>query len=457
MHEYVFTLDERARLSEDEALRRRFDHRNIRILRWACWPLAALSLGLFIAAAVARGDATRAAIAFLALTAAVGTGLLLRRVVAGKESHRWLAPLALLAEERGRAFTLAFLATTYLLLWGYAFGLRPGPYLLGTLFAWFAVAFRLLPSETALLYIGNAGFVATEAMVTGGFTAKGDESVLAVLPNVAFAMVLSLWLTRRARMMFQEEWRAAKVDAVEQLRIRDELGFARELQLSMLPREAPPVPWIEAAAMSLPATEVGGDYYDYLVIDEGRLVAVTGDVAGHGIASGIVLSGVRSGLALLAGELSDPGAVMRRLHRMVRQTLRHRMLVSLSILLFDRANHTATLTAAAHPPLFVRRASGSVERIDTSSLPLGNGLGDRFDQRVIGFEPGDAFVLQTDGVYETTSPSGESYGFLRMERVLASVDGSASAIRDAILRDLWAFKGTAPQGDDVTVVVLRVK
>ncbi|HSN68695.1 MAG TPA: PP2C family protein-serine/threonine phosphatase, partial [Thermoanaerobaculia bacterium] len=157
------------------------------------------------------------------------------------------------------------------------------------------------------------------------------------------------------------------------------------------------------------------------------------------------------------GELSDPGAVMRRLHRMVRQTLRHRMLVSLSILLFDRANRTATLTAAAHPPLFVRRASGSVERSDTSSLPLGNGLGDRFDQRVIHFEPGDAFVLQTDGVYETTSPGGESYGFLRMERVLASVDGSASAIRDAILRDLWTFKGPAPQGDDVTVVVLKVR
>jgi sigma-B regulation protein RsbU (phosphoserine phosphatase) len=277
-----------------------------------------------------------------------------------------------------------------------------------------------------------------------------------VLPNLAFAMALALFLSRRARLNFLKEWRSSRLDAVEQIRIREELGFARELQLSMLPREAPPLPWIEAAASSNPATEVGGDYYDYFVVDGETFAAVTGDVAGHGIASGIVLSGVRSGLALLGGELSDPGAVMRRLHRMVRQTMRHRMLVSLSILLFERRRALATLNAAAHPPLFVRRASGEVERIDTSSLPLGNGLGESFDHRTIPFRQGDVFVLQTDGVYETVSPTGEQYGFARMERLLARSKGSAAAIRDAILHDLWSFKGTAPQGDDVTVVVVKI-
>jgi hypothetical protein len=456
VHEYVFTLDERARLGEDEALRRRFDHRNLRFLRWLCWGLAALAVGLSIGG-LTQGDWIRSGIAVLTLATALVAALVLRRVVGKKDARGRLAPLASLIEDRARAFTLTFLATAYLLVWAYAFGLRPGPYLLGTFFAWIGVGFRFLPAETALLYLGNAGLVATEAMVTGGFTGKGDESVFAVLPNVAIAMFVSLWLSRRARMMFQEEWRAAKVDAVEQLRIRDELGFARELQLSMLPREAPPVPWIEAAAISLPATEVGGDYYDYLVLDADRLVAVSGDVAGHGIASGIVLSGVRSGLALLGDELSEPAGVMKRLHRMVRQTLRHRMLVSLSILLIDRGRGAATLTAAAHPPLFVRRAGGTVERIDTSSLPLGNGLGESFDQRAIPFASGDVFVLQTDGVYETTSLTGEAYGFARIERALAAAHGSAAAIRDALLRDLWEFKGTAAQSDDVTIVVLKIQ
>lgn len=277
-----------------------------------------------------------------------------------------------------------------------------------------------------------------------------------MLINLGVAFALALWLSRRARLGFLAQWRTARGEAAEQIRIRDELGFARELQLSMLPREAPPLPWIEAAAISIPATEVGGDYYDYLVLDGERVAAVTGDVAGHGIASGIVLSGVRSGLSLLADELSDPASVMRRLHRMVRQTLRHRMLVSLSIVLFDRTRGIANLTAAAHPPLLVRRASGAVERIDTSSLPLGNGLGDSFDQREIPFATGDVFVLQTDGVYETTSPGGDSYGFSRLERALAVADGSAAAVRDAILRDLWSFKETAPQTDDVTIVVLKI-
>ncbi|HEY0787193.1 MAG TPA: SpoIIE family protein phosphatase, partial [Thermoanaerobaculia bacterium] len=115
------------------------------------------------------------------------------------------------------------------------------------------------------------------------------------------------------------------------------------------------------------------------------------------------------------------------------------------------------LTAAAHPPLFVRRASGAVDRIDTSSLPLGNGLGDSFDEREIPFGPGDAFVLQTDGVYETTSSDGEAYGFSRIARTLARADGSAAAIRDALLRDLWTFKGDAAQTDDVTIVVLKIR
>ncbi len=452
MHQPAFTLEERARLSDEEALRRHFDARNLRVLRWASWPFVALALGLFVYGLTS--GLAKASLGGLALITALLSTFILQRAARGGVSGHRLDPLVRFVSSRARAFTLGFLALQYTLDLGVTFGGHP---VLPTIFAWFTVAFLFLAPETVSIYLWIAALVTVEAAIRGTFSvAAGDASLWGVLPNVALAMALALWLGRRARLHFLQQWHGWRTEATEQLRIRDELGFARELQLSMLPREAPPVPWIEAAAISLPATEVGGDYYDYFVVDADRLVAVTGDVAGHGIASGIVLSGVRSGLALLGDELSEPFSVMRRLHRMVRQTMRHRMLVSLSIVLFDRARGIARLTAAAHPPLFVRRASGAVERVDTSSLPLGNGLGESFDEREIVFAAGDTFVLQTDGVYETTSPGGDSYGFSRLERALAAAGGSAAAIRDAILRDLWSFKGAAPQTDDVTIVVIKI-
>ena len=87
--------------------------------------------------------------------------------------------------------------------------------------------------------------------------------------------------------------------------MREELEDARAIQLAMLPSSAPEMGWLELQGMSLPATEVGGDYYDFLKVDEDRIAVVVGDVAGHGVASGLLLSGVRAGLHLLRGDLGE--------------------------------------------------------------------------------------------------------------------------------------------------------
>ena len=102
--------------------------------------------------------------------------------------------------------------------------------------------------------------------------------------------------------------------------MREEFDTARRIQLSMLPQGPPNVSWIEVAAASLPATEVGGDYYDYFRISPSQIVVVIGDVAGHGLASGLLLSGVRSCLYLLEKDLASPVEVLDRLNHMVRRT-----------------------------------------------------------------------------------------------------------------------------------------
>ena len=119
---------------------------------------------------------------------------------------------------------------------------------------------------------------------------------------------------------FVRDWRAELLREREQSRMRDELNSAREMQLSMLPRHDPEMDWLDFSGVSLPASEVGGDYFEHFKVNDSVLAVVIGDVAGHGMASGLVLSGVRSGLYLLRENLTSPVEVLERLNRLVRET-----------------------------------------------------------------------------------------------------------------------------------------
>jgi sigma-B regulation protein RsbU (phosphoserine phosphatase) len=264
------------------------------------------------------------------------------------------------------------------------------------------------------------------------------------------------WMSHRMRKKVTSDWSLRRADARERIRMRDELRYARELQLSMLPECAPALAWADICSISVPATEVGGDYYDYFVHDE-RVALVCGDVAGHGMAAGLVLAGLRSGFTLLRDSLDDPSAVLQRLHSLVAETSRRRMLVTVSVVLIDRAAQRVTIASAGHPPVILRRANGDIETIDLFAPPLGVRLPVAIPQRVLPLTPGDTFVLHSDGVYESRNVDEESYGFERLERVVRDHGGGAAEeLRNAILRDVAEFRGEVEQDDDVTVVVCRI-
>jgi sigma-B regulation protein RsbU (phosphoserine phosphatase) len=170
-----------------------------------------------------------------------------------------------------------------------------------------------------------------------------------------------------------------------------------------------------------------------------------------------VLAAVRSGFTLLREILADPALVLQRLHDLVTQTSRRRMLVTVAVVLLDRATRTATIASAGHPPVVLRRANGTIETINLFAPPLGVKLPVSIPQRQLAFESGDVFVLHSDGIYETSNAAGESYGIERLERVIAERgDGTAEELRDAVLRDVDEFRGALEQHDDVTVVVARI-
>ncbi|HEY0372462.1 MAG TPA: PP2C family protein-serine/threonine phosphatase [Thermoanaerobaculia bacterium] len=315
---------------------------------------------------------------------------------------------------------------------------------------------RMAVAELVLLH---GFFVAANFVMSFVAPMPGPRSHIPF--HIAFTVFNTLtctaevFLSRRLRKSVLGEWTMRRSSAREQIRMRDELRYARELQLSMLPECAPQLEWADICSICVPATEVGGDYYDYFVEDH-RIALVCGDVAGHGMASGLVLSALRSGFTLLRDSLHDPAAVLRRLHDLIAQTSRRRMLVTVSVALVGP--NQATIASAGHPPVILRRANGTVETIDLYAPPLGVRLPVNIPQRTIDLVPGDVLVLHSDGIYETRSAAGEDYGLDRLAEVVRMHGaGTAEELRDAILAEVTKFRGTPEAADDITIVVCRMR
>jgi serine phosphatase RsbU (regulator of sigma subunit) len=481
-----FSLDELATLSEEQAVRSRFDIHNFRRARWFLLAFAGVAL-IEVIASLGEGP-LRPLVAALNFLLAMSLGLAVGRLSAGARPGEGrlaiLEPVARLLEGQSRGLATGFLIVQYLLLVLYGLGGgEPAPWLIA--FPYLALFFRISPPERLLVHavlLGAPTFLALAGVPLDAEPGSATPLLIAVAVNGAIPLGIGLLATRRTRRLVVRDWREAHERHKEQLRMRQELDAARDIQLAMLPLDCPALPWLDVCTLSLPAMEVGGDYYDFFELPEdgreaaGGLMVVSGDVAGHGVASGIVLAGLRSGLTLLTEELADPLAVMGKLHRMVQKTSRRRMLVTLALLHLDRERSTATVTSAGHPPVLHRRAAdGGVEELAAASLPLGTQLPPAFGQRVESFALGDVFLLYSDGVYELLGREGEAYGVERLQAALAAAAGAPAAapadsagaaargeatateIRDALLEDLWEFKGEVRQADDITLVVLRVR
>lgn len=326
-------------------------------------------------------------------------------------------------------------------------------------FPFLATRFRLGSGETVALFASLFAVVAVrlvgESLVTRQSPPFLSLALFALLFIVCFAMAWGI--SRRLETRFLARWQSESARHSDRLRMKQELEYAREIQLSMLPRQAPRLDWLDIAALSLPATEVGGDYYDYFELDGGRLAMVVGDVTGHGVASGLVLSGVRSSLNLLRDEMARPSAVLHRVNLMLKRTSAPRMHMTLAVVVLDRSDGAAVVATAGHPPVLLRRVGGVVEEVGAGSFPLGAIETASYREDRIVLEPGDVLLLYSDGLVETINPAGDQYGWERLKTILGKLDGlpSANEIRDLILREVWEFKSGAAQVDDVTMVVVR--
>jgi len=244
----------------------------------------------------------------------------------------------------------------------------------------------------------------------------------------------------------------------ERERQRVELETAREIQSSILPVLPSQLNGVELAHVYQPASEVGGDFYDVLALEDGRLAIAVGDVAGHGVSSGLVMSMVRSALAVQVTFDPEVSSVFATLNRMVYQSARKRLLTTLTYAVLDPQRRRLEYASAGH--VFPYRVSrdGRVYELEASSYPLGVRADAQPPLHAELLEAGDSLVLLSDGVVEA-HPEGdeEPFGFQRLSESLSRhVGGGPQALLRGVLADLELFTRRAPREDDVTVVALRL-
>jgi sigma-B regulation protein RsbU (phosphoserine phosphatase) len=251
-------------------------------------------------------------------------------------------------------------------------------------------------------------------------------------------------------------------DLRDGLRVKHSLDVAMQVQQQLLPRSAPSVWGLDIAGHSTYCDETGGDYYDFLALDEptkDTLLVVLGDVMGHGVASALVMAGVRSVLRDRAEGTGEMAALLGRLNNALSADLEGSRFMTMFLATLNARAGTMRWASAGHDPALVYNPATNDFREDTGGdLPLGVMPGIEFIELTAApLLVGQVILVGTDGVWEMMNPEGEAYGKDRLKETIRSAAGApAKSIVDSILKSLATFRRERRPTDDVTFVVIKV-
>jgi sigma-B regulation protein RsbU (phosphoserine phosphatase) len=243
------------------------------------------------------------------------------------------------------------------------------------------------------------------------------------------------------------------LELVDRVLVRDELEVARQLQRDLLPSQAPELPGYRLAHSYRTANEIGGDYYDFLPLPDGRLALVIGDASGHGMAAGLLMAIANAALKLAIEVDPSPERVAALLNRVLCRTGDRRAFMSLFYGLLAPSSGHLEYVCAGHPFPLLRRATGKLEELGKGGLPLGIRNVVELARAEVTLGTGDLLLLYSDGLPESVNAAGEAFGFERL-RDLLRVAGEPRAIHDRVLHALDTHLAGEPLTDDVSIVVV---
>jgi PAS domain S-box-containing protein len=242
-------------------------------------------------------------------------------------------------------------------------------------------------------------------------------------------------------------------EAQERQRIEQELRVARLIQQTLLPKTLPGLPGYDVAAYYQPAREVGGDFYDFLELEDGRLGLIVGDVSGKGVPAAIVMAITRTMLRA-AYRLGSPGEILEQANNILYPEIPPNMFVTCLVALLDIRTGRLHYANAGHDLPYLRHADG-VSELRATGMPLGLMPNMSYEQKEVTLKPGESILLYSDGLVEAHGPQREMFGFPRMRGFVEAHPGGAALI-DSLLTELESFTGEDwEQEDDITLLTLQ--
>jgi hypothetical protein len=291
--------------------------------------------------------------------------------------------------------------------------------------------------------------------------ARGDlfqQLLLALLLPlvVGAAFAIAALMSRREVIYTYEDLAPHVKRIVERERVKAEIDAANRIQAALLPVESPLLAGATVASHYRAATEIGGDYFDFLPQPGGEIGIAFGDVSGHGLTSGIVMAMAKAALLVQVEYDPSPRAVLNMLNEVVMKTAPRRILMTFFFGLLDPRSQRLRFSSAGHlDPYVYRSATGRLESLSSWGFPLGVKRRDPFREHEVEFSAGDRLILYSDGLIEAVDDDGEPYGFERFERTLMeSGHMTAEEIKKTLLGSVRKFTRNRPPDDDQTLVVV---
>jgi sigma-B regulation protein RsbU (phosphoserine phosphatase) len=253
---------------------------------------------------------------------------------------------------------------------------------------------------------------------------------------------------------------AVSLEAAARERVNRELEIAREVQQHLFPQRYPSIPGLDYCGLCRPAREVGGDYYDFLELPEGKLGIAIGDVAGKGIGAALMMASLEAALRGQAAVVENLTELIERVNKLVYGASTANRYATFFYAEYEPRNRQLLFVNAGHnPPMVVRGLNGDSRlfRLEPSGPPVGLLPNSPYEQNAFALQPGDIVVLFTDGISESMNSEDEEWGEERLMEIAKNCYGRpALEIMNRIMDASQAFAAGAPQHDDMTVVALRV-
>ena len=326
-----------------------------------------------------------------------------------------------------------------------------------------ASVLRLDVESTILCGILSTTGYALFVIYVFNFAAAGNESPypLAMYFNLVvmlfIASLVAVFITRQMRIYLDSAIEEVELKRKHEMLQRD-LDIAEEIQQSLLPESVSKIKDYELAGFSRSAEKAGGDYYDWRLIDDSRLVLSIADVTGHGIGPALVTTACRAYVRAILDGSSKIDSLIHKLNTLLHEDMPSGKFVTFGLLDLDLNNHAVTFLSAGHAPhILIKANNGNVEYIDAQGVPFGViDQQDLEDPVIYKLDKGDLMVMFTDGVYEVSDNQNEQLGLERfVELIVNKRHEKTSSIVNYIEEYLIEILDGRLPKDDMTMVVLK--